>query len=192
MRKFVLSTLAIMLLSATTSLLSAGWDSIGSKANNGHCNSSDSKCSVNIKTHSAEIALITTATGEFQLSVNKKVVKMFEGYSITVEDIYKLNTNDSILVALHSGGMSCPTEFYFLQINLNSTYSISDSFGTCAEQYKANIDKDSVVIRMPSYFNPLHWNDLTPKQKKEVQQRKNSVYKWSNSVLTETVDLKRR
>jgi hypothetical protein len=45
-----------------------------------------------------------------------------------------------------------------------------------------------LIVKMPSYFNPMHLNDLTEDERKEIDQRKGSVYTWFDSKITEKPD----
>ena len=170
--------------------LSSDWDTLGLGEDGRGCASYDKGCVASVKTRYGEVLFTTTDEGDFRLSVNQKHDRTFQGYSVTLQGVYALSKSDNVLVALNSGGMACPMELYIVQIRVDSTHAVSRSFGTCTDYYKAYVDKDALLVRMPAYFNPMHFKDLSKKERKEVEQRKGTVFRWSNSRLTEAPDVK--
>jgi len=152
------------------------------------CASYDKECVASVKTRYGELSLATTDDGDFKLSINKEQIATYTGYSISIQEKFEIGTNDLFLIAVNSGGMACPMDLYVVQIGNASSYKASERFGTCTDSYKANANKDSLVVRMPSYFNPLHQDDLSEDEKKEIDQAKGSVYTWTNAKLTEKSD----
>jgi hypothetical protein len=152
------------------------------------CASYDKECVANIKTRYGELSLKTNDDGDFKLSIDKKEIATYNGYSISIQEKFQIGTNDIFLVALNSGGMACPMDLYVVQIGNASNYKVSERFGTCSDAYKASVTKDSLIVKMPSYFNPMHTDDLSDEEKKEIDQAKGSVYTWFDSRITEKTD----
>jgi hypothetical protein len=152
------------------------------------CASYDKDCDASIKTRYGELSLQTTEEGDFKLTINKKELATYTGYSISIQEKFQIGTSDIFLVAVNSGGMACPMDLYVVQIDDASSYKVSERFGTCTDSYKANVSKDSLIVKMPSYFNPMHLDDLSEDEKREIDQAKGSVYTWFNSKITETED----
>ena len=176
---------------ASTPARADRWDTLGGKGDMA-CASGNEECMFDIKTRYATLRLASTPAGAFTLSMNGKAIKTFEGYSIFVQDIFHIAASDQVLIGLNSGGMACPMELYIVEVRQDRPLSISESFGTCTDYYKASVENGRLRIRMPVYFNPMHLNDLTPRQRREIERRKDVIYTWHNARLTESRSAPRR
>jgi hypothetical protein len=176
-----------LLLLAQVAMAVPEWKTLGIEEI-GTCASYDKECVANVKTRYGELSLQTTEDGDFKLSVNEKQIGTYGGYSVSIQEKFQIGTNDVFLVAVNSGGMACPMDLYIVQVGKDSSSKVSERFGTCTDSYKANVSKDSLIVRMPSYFNPMHLNDLSEDEKKEIDQQKGSIYTWFDSKITETSD----
>jgi hypothetical protein len=184
----VLSAILAPILAGQTAI-GAEWNTLGVGGIES-CANYDEECVANIKTRYGELSVKTTDQGDFQLSVNQEQIATMSGYSISIQEKFQIGMNDIFLVAVNSGGMACPMDLYIIQIDRVSSYKVSERFGTCTDYYKASVNKDSLIVKMPSYFNPMHLEDLNENERREINERKGSVYTWFNSKITEKPDIR--
>jgi len=148
------------------------------------CSSISERCDGELKTRYGTLQMAFQDDYEFTVSLDGKSVGTFAGEEFAIRNVYSIGANDVLLLALYSGGTACPFDVYILQINSDSTFKLSESFGNCSPRYKAYVDHEVLIIKMPPYFNPEHYRDLSPEEQKEIDAWKESVFKWSNSSLT--------
>jgi hypothetical protein len=185
--RVLISVLFLAILTTQVAMGAAEWSTLGIGEIE-TCASYDKECVTNVQTRYGELSLQTTDEGDFKLSVNKKQIATYSGYSVSIQEKFEIGMNDIFLVAVNSGGMACPMDLYIVQVGNVSNYKVSERFGTCTDSYKANVTKDSLIMKMPAYFNPMHLDDLSEDEKKEIDQRQGSVYTWFDSKITEKPD----
>src|SRR5262245_16577423 len=152
-RVLIFAVLSAILASQTA--IGAEWNTLG-VGEIESCASYNEECVASIKTRYGELSLETTDQGDFKLSVNKEQIATLSGYSISIQEKFEIGINDIFLLAVNSGGMACPMDLYIIQVGNASSYKVSERFGTCTDYYKAYVSKDCLIVKMPSYFNPMH------------------------------------
>ena len=185
--RVLISVLFFAILTTQVAMGAAEWNTLGIGEIE-TCASYDKECVANVKTRYGELSLETTDEGDFKLSVNQKQIATYSGYAVSIQEKFEIGTNDIFLIAVNSGGMACPMDIYVVQVGDASSYKVSERFGTCSDSYKSNVSKDSLIMKMPAYFNPMHLDDLSEDERREIDQSKGSVYTWFNSKLTEKAD----
>jgi hypothetical protein len=182
---FIFCTLLLMPVATVES----AWKTLGVGEVLGDCSGYDKECSKTIKTRYGDLSIRTTGDIDFSVQVNGKQVKAVSGHSLTVQEIHSLGQADVALVAVNSGGMACPMELFIVQTSDESAI-VSDSFGTCSDFYESHIEGSALVIRMPDYFNPMHLDELSEKERESLNNERISVFEWSGSVLSERTQSK--
>lgn len=150
------------------------------------CANHDQDCEESTSSQYGELSIKTIGDTNFKLFFNKKEVGEFEGLTLSIQEQFTIGKKDIFLIAVNSGGMACPMEMYVFEIGDALNYKLSKAFGTCSDLYRTSMEKEALTITMPYYFNPMHINDLTPKQQKTLKKTKDVMtYIWSNSELIE-------
>jgi hypothetical protein len=189
MRHIARTLILLTCLSVGSSVLAAEWKTLGI-AELGGCASYKKDCVAAVKSRHSQLSVLTTAEAKFDVLVNTKRIATLEGYSVSIEEQFSVKENDIFLLAVNSGGMACPMELYIIQVANAADAVISPSFGTCSDYYLAQIEDGALVVKMPSYFNPMHLKDLNESELKAVESRKGTVFRWLNSRLSEKSDVK--
>lgn len=171
--------------------VAAEWNTIGSGEKVKTCAEYNKECSEKVELRDGEVSINTKSEYGFQLYVNGKPIADFEGYSLSIQETNIVNDNEIILLALNSGGMACPMEMYIVEISKTSN-AISEAFGSCTDYYRTYTDKNVFVVRMPFYFNPMHLQDLSEKEREKIKNTGDTEFRWSNSKITEIHDVKKR
>jgi len=89
----------------------------------------------------------------------KVIAELVGNNSVFFEDAYPDDKNARlVLLALGTGGSSCPNYFQILEIKPNGSTLLTDKFGTCSEEYEANYRDGVWEISIPPFVdNPRKW-----------------------------------
>jgi hypothetical protein len=160
-------------------------NTMGEDSHNSCSSIPDSACTIAVKTRYGEVKIIKTeeAGYNYKLLINGKEASTFNGESITIEGSYSIGNNDNLLISVGSGGSGCPMEYYIVQVEPTAAYKLSASFGTCSDYSLAKVDGDALVVTMPEYESLPMLQELSAAERKEMENRKDAVYRWVNSKL---------
>lgn len=96
----------------------------------------------------------------------------------SLSEVIQVSGHELVIIALHSGGVACPTEFAALEIT--PRLRLSKVFGNCNPTLMLTPKGDSLKIEMPAYFaNP----DLLSAKKKRELAKKVDGYVWINGEV---------
>jgi hypothetical protein len=88
---------------------------------------------------------------------------------------------DHLIVAIHSGGIACPTRFVILDLERSGRHRRSPEFGSCSPVLTAWMRKDAVVAETPVYTpHP----DLISAAELKRRNRTKVVYTWRRGKLS--------
>ena len=167
------------------------WSTLGSGAEVKRCAAYNKECIKKIKIKYGEVSIQTKDAFGFYLLFNKNQISTLGGSSLSIQEKITIGQDEIILLALNSGGRSCPMKMYIVQVS-NTSSAISEPFGSCSDYYKTYIENNVFVVRTPFYFNPMHLRDLSKKEREEVENTGDTEFRWSNSKITEINDVKKR
>ncbi len=173
-------------LGACAAAPAADWSTLGLAGPGRHCSSHESGCQAVATTRYGSVRVATTPTATFRLTVGDKLIRTFEGESVTIEGTFTPEGSDNLLLSLTTGGMACPIELYILRLAAGAPPTLSRSFGTCSELYRARVEGGALLIEEPIYFDPQLFDEQNEELRKARARGPDTVvYRWSGSQLTE-------
>jgi hypothetical protein len=108
--------------------------------------------------------VIDEATVTFK---GKKVPVAEDSMYVSVQEKYKIDNKDVVLISQGSGGNACPATYFFLTVE-GDTAKKSVEFGTCSDIPKIKQEGNTVVLTMP-----------------KMQGKGMAKYVYDNGIITE-------
>lgn len=88
---------------------------------------------------------ITGDTNDMQLLFKGKLLRVGDGFSLSIEKTFSTADTDIALVMNNSGGTACPVQYFFVSVSSNGVAKMSPEFGTCSDLAKP-VQKGAVII----------------------------------------------
>lgn len=120
-------------------------------------------------------------TFEHRVLLNGKEVIRQEGGGIGLTPVIKGKSQDFMLAFVSTGGSACLG--HFVAWRVKTPLVLSEQFGTCSDAFRARVDGDRLIVRVPVY---IPHPDLLPADELRKRERTEMVYTYVNGVLSET------
>lgn len=116
-----------------------------------------------------------------ELLFRGKVIFECGGDSAEIHSVLHGVNRDHVIVAIHSGGIACPTQFVIVDLEKSGRHRRSPEFGSCSPLLTARMQNDAVVAETPVYTP--HPDLISAAELKRRNQTK-VVYTWRRGKLS--------
>lgn len=131
-----------------------------------------------------KLQIIDSDFTKHQLMFNDQELYDYDGVSIEILKVFNGIDKDFAIIALNSGGISCPMQVVIIELFKSGAHKESKEFGSCSDLIETKFLNGKVIIETPMYVP--HPDLLTKTELKRMEKLK-EVYTWYQGRLVKAI-----